>query len=184
VLAARILEVARDSFAQNGWAGTTVRGVAREAGVDPALVYHYFATKDGLLDAATTPPPAFLQGVAATWAGPVPELGASLVETTLRNWDDPELGSAIRAILLIAAHHGPTRERLVGIVRGGLMGPATVGADETERERRAGLVATQLIGLAFMRSIWRVEPVASMTVAELVAAVGPTVQRYVEGEIA
>ena len=60
VLAARILTAAREAFAQTGWAGTTIRAVAREADVDPALVYHYFASKEGLLDAATAPPPASL----------------------------------------------------------------------------------------------------------------------------
>ena len=56
VLAARILRAARDAFAENGWAGTTIRSIARAADVDPALVYHYFGSKEGLLDAATTPP--------------------------------------------------------------------------------------------------------------------------------
>ena len=56
VLSARILAAARDEFAQNGWAGTTIRAIARAADVDPALIYHYFGSKDGLLDAATTPP--------------------------------------------------------------------------------------------------------------------------------
>jgi AcrR family transcriptional regulator len=183
VLAARIVEVARESFAQDGWAGTTVRGVARAADVDPALVYHYFGSKDGLLGACTQPPAAFLERVAQVWQSPVPELGARLVETTVRNWDHPQDGEVIRAIMLIAAHHPPTRERLVAMITGSLMGPATIGADDEERERRAGLVASQLLGLGFVRSVWRIEPVASMTEAELVAAVGPTIQRYVDGPL-
>ena len=69
------------------------------------------------------------------------------------------------------------------LITHGLMGPATIGADQAERERRAGLVASQLLGLGFVRSVWRIEPVASMTDDELVAAVGPTVQRYVDGDL-
>ena len=60
VLAARISAAARNEFAQHGWAGTTIRAVARGADVDPALVYHYFGSKEGLLDAATNPPQKFL----------------------------------------------------------------------------------------------------------------------------
>ncbi|HTY27063.1 MAG TPA: helix-turn-helix domain-containing protein, partial [Mycobacterium sp.] len=65
VLSARILEAARESFAERGSAGTTIRAVARAADVDPALVYHYFGSKEGLLDAATAPPPRWLEKVAA-----------------------------------------------------------------------------------------------------------------------
>ena len=56
VLAARILAAARESFAEHGLAGTSVRAIARSADVDPALVYHYYGSKNGLLDACTTPP--------------------------------------------------------------------------------------------------------------------------------
>ena len=59
VLAARILTEARTSFAEHGFAGTTVRAIARAADVDPALVHHYYGSKENLLDAATTPPPIF-----------------------------------------------------------------------------------------------------------------------------
>ena len=71
VLAARILDAAREAFAETGWAGTTIRAVARVAGVDPALVYHYFDSKEGLLDAATNPPARWLENVATTWAAPI-----------------------------------------------------------------------------------------------------------------
>ena len=71
VLAARIVAAARDEFAEHGWAGTTIRAVARAADVDPALVYHYFGSKEGLLDAATNPPQRWLQEVAKVWTTPV-----------------------------------------------------------------------------------------------------------------
>lgn len=66
VLAGRIVGAARDEFAQHGSAGTTIRAVARAADVDPALVYHYFGSKEGLLDAATNPPQRWLESVAHT----------------------------------------------------------------------------------------------------------------------
>lgn len=70
MLAARILAAARTEFAEHGWAGTAIRAVARNADVDPALIYHYFGSKEGLLDAATAPPQKWLDSVVATWATP------------------------------------------------------------------------------------------------------------------
>src|ERR1700750_726795 len=83
VLQARILQVARQEFASNGWAGTTIRAIARAADVDPALVYHYFGSKEKLLDAATNPPQNWLENVAQTWTTPLPELGAALLRLML-----------------------------------------------------------------------------------------------------
>ncbi len=184
VLAARILNVARESFAEHGWAGTTVRGIARTADVDPALVYHYFGSKEQLLDACTTPPAAWLDRIAATWAGPRDTLGISLVASTLENWENPQYSPTMRAILLIAAHESNTRTKLRVLVANSLMGPATIGRTERERTVRSGLIASQLLGLGLMRYIWRVEPIASMTAHEIVAAVGPTVQHYIDDDLA
>jgi AcrR family transcriptional regulator len=183
VLAGRILEVARESFAANGMAGTTVRGVARAAGVDPALVYHYFESKDALLDACTTPPPEFLESVAATWTAPEAELGDRIIRNVVATWNDERQASTLRAILLIAAHDERTQDKLRLVVQHSLMGPATIGLDEEERLTRAGLIATQIMGLAWMRYVWRIEPVASMTDEQVVAAVAPAIQRYVDGPI-
>src|SRR5258707_12973306 len=88
VLAARIVAAARDEFAENGWAGTTIRAIARTADVDPALVYHYFGSKEALLDAATTPPARWLENVAKTWTTPVGELGTALLRLMLGAWAD------------------------------------------------------------------------------------------------
>src|SRR4029078_10441844 len=92
VLSARILSAARDEFAQYGWAGTTIRAVARAADVDPALVYHYFASKEALLDAATNPLQRWLEAVARTWTTPVGQLGAALVRLMLGAWTGGRVG--------------------------------------------------------------------------------------------
>jgi AcrR family transcriptional regulator len=180
VLAARILEAARTEFGEHGYAGTTMRGVARKSGVDPALVHHYFGSKDGLLEACIRPPAGWAEGIAAVWAGPRSSLGAELVRRTLANWEDPAYSGVMRAILLIAAHHPETQQRLRAIVANQLMGPAAVGAGPEDRAVRSGLVASQLIGLALVRYVWRIEPIASLSDAELVDAIGPTIQRYID----
>jgi AcrR family transcriptional regulator len=183
VLAARILAAARESFAEHGMAGTSVRAIARSAGVDPALVYHYYGSKNGLLDACTTPPAEFIDGVAAVWASPRGELGVRLVTNLVEIWSDERLSPIIRSILLIAEHHPGTKEKLRLVIESSLMGPALKDLDESERAIRAGLVSTQLMGLAFVRYVWKVDPIASMSDDEIVAAVAPNLQQFISGDI-
>jgi AcrR family transcriptional regulator len=181
VLAARIVAAARDEFADHGWAGTTIRAVARAADVDPALVYHYFGSKEGLLDAATSPPPKWLENVAKVWTTPIDQLGAALITLLLASWADDEVGPTLRAILQTAAHEPATREKLLRVVEGSLMGVAELGSDERDRLIRSGLVSSQMMGFALMRYVWKIEPIASMTDDEVIAAITPNLQHYVSG---
>ncbi|MEM6105116.1 TetR family transcriptional regulator [Mycobacterium sp. 050272] len=183
VLAARITAAARDEFAQHGWAGTTIRAVARGADVDPALVYHYFGSKEGLLDAATNPPQKFLENVATVWTTPVDRLGVALITFLLGAWADDEVAPTLRAILQTAAHEPATHEKLRRIVEGSLMGVSNLGVDERDRMIRSGLVSTQMMGFALMRYVWRIEPIASMTEGEAIAAIAPNLQHYVSGDL-
>lgn len=183
VLAARIVAAARVEFAEHGWAGTTIRAIARAADVDPALVYHYFGSKEKLLDAATNPPQKWLDDVAKVWVTPVEQLGAAVLELMLASWDDEEIGPTLHAILQTAAHEPTTREKLRRVVAGSLMGVAQLGVDEDERLVRSGLIASQTIGLALMRYVWKIEPLASMTNEEMLAAITPNLQRYVDGDL-
>jgi len=183
VLAARILDEARASFADLGYAGTTVRAVARAADVDPALVYHYYDSKDGLLDAATTPPQSFLDQIVAAWQAPVTELGEQLVRQMLRNWEHPEHGPILRAVMQIAGNEPATREKLRRTVERSIMGPSAQALDESERLLRSSLISSQLMGLAFMRFVWKIEPLATMTEDDVVVAIAPTIQRYLTGEV-
>jgi AcrR family transcriptional regulator len=183
VLAARIAAAARNEFAQHGWAGTTIRAVARGADVDPALVYHYFGSKEGLLDAATNPPQKFLDNVAKVWTAPVDRLGDALISVLLDAWADDEVAPTLRAILQTAAHEPATHEKLRRIVAGSLMGVSQLGVDERDRLIRSGLVSSQMMGFALMRYVWKIEPVASMTDDEAIAAIAPNLQRYVNGDL-
>ncbi|MDT5317453.1 MAG: hypothetical protein QOE74_6473 [Mycobacterium sp.] len=183
VLSARILAAGREAFAETGWAGTTIRAVARAADVDPALVYHYFGSKEALLDAATTPPQRWLENVAATWATPRDQLGAALLRLMLGSWADEEIGPFLRAVLLTAAHEQSTREKLRLVVERSLIGVSQLGADTQDRMVRSGLISSQIMGLAMMRYVWRIEPLASMTDDELVAAIAPNLQHYIEGDL-
>ncbi|BBY16407.1 TetR/AcrR family transcriptional regulator [Mycolicibacterium litorale] len=183
VLCARILAAARTEFAEHGVAGTTIRAVARSADVDPALVYHYFGSKDGLLDAATDPPQRWLDMVAASWATPRADLGRQLVSTMLSSWADEEIAPTLRAVIMTAAHDARTRAKLGLIVERSLIGASTLATDEADRLRRSGLVASQLIGFALVRFVWKIEPIASMPTDEVVAAVAPNLQRYIDDDL-
>ena len=183
VLAARIVAAARDEFAEQGWAGTTIRAVARAADVDPALVYHYFGSKEGLLDAATNPPQKWLENVAKVWTTPIDQLGAALITLLLASWADDEIGPTLRAILQTAAHEPSTREKLRRVVEGSLMGVSELGSDERDRLVRSGLISSQMMGFALMRYVWKIEPVASMTDDEAIAAITPNLQHYVNGDL-
>jgi len=183
VLAAQILAAARQAFADTGWAGTTMRAVARGADVDPALVYHYFGSKERLLDAATAPPQKWLESVAKTWTTPVDELGSALLRTMLAAWADDEVGPVLRAVLQTAAHEESTREKLRLTVERSLMGVSHLGVDERDRSVRSGLISSQIMGLAMMRYVWKIEPIASMSDDDIVGAVAPNLQRYIQGDI-
>jgi AcrR family transcriptional regulator len=183
VLSARILAAARSEFAEHGWAGTTIRAVARAADVDPALVYHYFGSKEALLDAATAPPQRWPDAIAKTYAAtPKAELGRQLLRLMLESWSDQEIGPTLQAIVLTAAHEPKTRDKLRTIVEG-LIGASTVATDEDDRLHRSGLIASQLLGLALMRYVWKIEPVASMTDEELLRAMAPNLQHYIDGNV-
>jgi AcrR family transcriptional regulator len=183
VLAARILKEARSLFAERGSTGTTIRAVAGAAGVDPALVYHYYGSKDGLLDAATTPPQSFLDEIVLAWQGPPDQLGVELTRRMLANWENPEHGQILRAILQIAGNEPSIRAKLGMIIERSMMGPSAHALSESERSLRSSLVSSQLMGLAFMRFLWRVEPLATMDAEDVVTAIAPTVQRYVNGNV-
>jgi AcrR family transcriptional regulator len=183
VLAARIVAAAREEFAQHGWAGTTLRAVARAADVDPALVYHYFGSKEGLLDAATNPPQEWLENVAKVWTTPVDQLGRALITLLVASWADDEIGPTLRAILQTAAHEPSTREKLRRVVEGSLMGVSELGSDERDRLVRSGLISSQMMGFALVRYVWKIEPVASMSDDEAIAAIAPNLQHYVDGDL-
>lgn len=183
VLQARILAAARVAFAENGWGGTTIRAVARDADVDPALVYHYFGSKEKLLDAATQPPQKWLEAVAKSWTTPTAELGRALLELMMASWEDDEIGPTLRAITLTAAHEITTRKKMALVVERSLMGVSQLGTNERDRLVRSGLISSQIIGLAQMRYVWKVEPIASMSKEETVDAVAPNLQRYIEGDL-
>ncbi|MEU4378049.1 TetR family transcriptional regulator [Micromonospora echinofusca] len=180
-----ILDAARAAFAERGFDAASIRAVAAAAEVDPALVHHYFGSKDQLFLAAMHAPVDPAELLPRVLAGDRVGLGERLVRTFLGVWDSPA-GTAGVALLRSAVSNEWTarllREFLVTQVLRRVLDQLDV--DPAELPLRGSLVASQLIGLAMMRHVVRLEPVASAAPETLVAAVGPTVQRYLTGDLA
>ena len=178
-----ILAAARESFAHKGFAGTTIRAVAAEAGVDPALVHHYFGAKDDLFLAALQIPVDPRVLVPTVFEAGVAGAGERLVRLLLSVWDDPT--SRLPLIALVRStlvEEAPDTLLQQGILRMVLQ-PLRSALPAEEADRRVQLVASQMIGLVMTRYLLALEPLASMPVEDLVAWVAPTLQRYLDGPL-
>ncbi|MFU8872585.1 TetR family transcriptional regulator [Micromonospora sp. SL4-19] len=179
-----ILAAARAAFAERGFDATSIRAIATAAAVDPALVHHYFGTKEELFRATVAIPVDPAELLPAVLAAGPDGAGERLVRTFLAVWDSPT-GVAAVALLRSAVSNEWTgrllREFLVTQVLRRVLD--RLDLDPAERPLRGALVGTQMIGLAMMRYVLRLEPVASADPEALVAAVGPTVQRYLTGDL-
>ena len=179
----RIVHVARASFAENGWAGTSLRAVARDAGVDPRLIAYYLTDKSALLEACLQPPPGYLEGIAAVVQTPLRRRGPALVRNMLAAWNDPPTAAVLRSIILTAAHEPIALERLQMVFRNSMIGAVAESLDDDERIVRGGLVASQLVGLSMTRYVWRLEPIRRLPDEDVVSLIGPTIQRYLTGRL-
>ncbi|UQU63110.1 TetR family transcriptional regulator [Couchioplanes caeruleus] len=179
-----ILESARTIFAERGFDKASIRAIAAGAEVDPALVHHYFGTKEKLFLACMNMPLDPGELVPQALAGPREEAGERLVRTVLTVWDSPA-GAAAVALMRSAMSNEWTARLMREFVVTQILrrAVAQLGIAEKEAAIRSALVATQIAGLAVVRHVLKVEPVASAPVEQLVAAIGPNVQRYLTGEL-
>ena len=178
ILAERILEAARQSFATEGWAGTSMRAVARVADVDPALVHYYFADKEALLQASLTPPTAFIEQVAGAAASPIEQRGEACIRAIVAAWRDEHSATVLRSLLLTASHVPQAMNVLRTVISQVLVGVTAEGLSGEDRALRATAVTSQMVGLALLRYVWKIEPLASLPEEQLVDLMGPNIQRY------
>ncbi|HEV7755030.1 MAG TPA: TetR family transcriptional regulator [Mycobacteriales bacterium] len=178
-----ILAAAKAAFADLGFDGTTVRGIARTAEVDPALVHHYFGTKERLFVAAMELPVDPAAMIAGLLADGTDELGPRLVRTFLSVWDAPDDTSAFLGMLRSAVSHERSAAMLREFVSTAVLGRLLGALDTDQRPRRAALVGSQVVGLAMARYVLRLEPLASAPAEELTGPLGGTIQRYLTGPL-
>jgi AcrR family transcriptional regulator len=175
-----ILQAARRQFAEAGYERTSIRAIAAGAGVDPALVVHFFGSKDRLFQAAVSWPfdPA---AVLPRFFAPGPEgLGERLARTFFTFWHDPETSPQLLALLRSAMTNEDSARLLREFLVTQIFQPLGALVDGPDRELRGELAAAHLVGVAVLRLVLRMEPLASASIDQLVASVGPTIDRYLQ----
>lgn len=178
-----ILAAARTNFAERGYDATTIRGIARDADVDAALVHHYFGTKERVFIAAlqipleptTMIPPLFE-------AGP-DGVAVRVVRLFLGLWEAPATREPLMAMLRAGFTHAGAAGMLSGFLREALLSRIAARLDAPDARLRVSLVGSQLVGLAVIRYVLEIEPLASADLEWVVAAVTPTVHRYLTGDL-
>src|SRR5450755_3398765 len=178
-----VLDAARECFADNGYDGTTIRAIARKAGVDPALVHHFFGAKSELFTAAVDFPFSPRAVLPAILDGAGDDAGERIVSMFLALWDDDSTRRRLLAVVRSAVRYEAAAAMLRAFLRREVIGTFVRTLDTPDAELRATLVGSQLIGLAMARYVVKLQPLATASTAELVAAYGPTLQRYLTGNI-
>lgn len=169
---AAILEAARERFAADGYERATVRAIAHDAGIDPSMVMRYYGSKEGLFAAVIDveldfPDPAGIDRDA---------VGVVLVTHFLDLW---ERDSVLRTLLRVGVTNTAGSDRLRDVFRTQLVPAARAfGHSAADADRRAALVASQVLGMALVRYVLRFEPAVGLSREEVVAWLAPTVQRY------
>ncbi len=168
-----ILAAARDRFAKSGFERATIRAIAADANIDPSMVMRYFGNKDQLFAAAAD----FDLHIPDLSDVDRDELGARLVDHFVNRWERDEV---LIVLLRSSATNAEAAQRMRVMFASQLL-PAIATINPVEPERRAGLVATQMLGLALCRYVLQLPPIVGMSRDETVAWLGPTIQRYLTG---
>lgn len=174
----QILAAARETFAEKGFDRATIRGIARQAGVDPALVHHYFAGKEGMFVEAMELPINPEDVISEVLAGPREEVGERLARFILTVTGD----AGVRQPLLALIRTAMTNEQMVVMIREfmthALLGRVAVALGIPPIRMEAAFA--QLFGVVLVRHVLKLEPLASVEVEELVELLAPTIQRYLD----
>jgi AcrR family transcriptional regulator len=178
-----ILDAARGAFAARGYDAVSVRAVARDAGVDPSLVHRFFGSKEQLFVAAMELPIAPGALVAGLLAGGHDGLGERLVRTLLTLWDAPGGFTPFLALVRGAVDNEAAATMLREFLTREVLGRIAAVAAPDRPEFRASVAGSQIVGLAMARYIVRVAALADADPDEIVAAVGPVIQRYLTGPL-
>jgi AcrR family transcriptional regulator len=178
-----ILTAARRLFAARGYQQATVRAIAAEAGVDPALVIHFFGSKSALLGDAVEWPFDPDVEMPKLLADGRPHVGRKLAELFVRTWDDEGSRNPILTLLRAATTEEQAAETLRAFMALRLFAPLMARLGSDRPELRADLVMSQLVGLGLTRYVLCLEPLASSDPRDVVALIAPTLQRYLTGKL-
>ncbi|UJW36202.1 TetR family transcriptional regulator [Saccharothrix sp. AJ9571] len=179
-----MLTAARELFGELGYEGATVRAIAQRAGVDAAMVNHWFGGKQGLfaqsvLQLPFDPVQLFSQ---VFEEGPVEELGERIVRTFLTRWDETG-GGAFAALIRSVAGHEQAAAALRHLFLENIFVRLTDRVSADRLQFRASLCVSQVVGMGMVRYVAKFEPMASADREEIIAAIAPTLQRYLTGDL-
>ncbi len=167
-----ILAAARERFAESGFERATIRAIAADANIDPSMVMRYFGNKDQLFAAA-----ADFDLQLPDMAGvDRDQVGVQLVTHFMNRWERDE----IMVVLLRSSTTNAEAAQSMKTIFATQLLPVIAGINPEGAVRRAGLVATQMLGLALCRYVLKLPPVVEMSRDEIVSSLGPTIQRYLE----
>lgn len=175
-----ILDAARTQFAAKGFAGVSMRAIAREAGVDVSLISHYFGDKAGLLVATMELPVNPIEKISSVIEAGPDGMGERLLRTFTEAWDPHRevFSSLVRTTLSSGDAKAPMLQLAQNILVTTLLGVL----EGEDRELRATLVASQLIGMATLRYVVRMPPLAEASVDDVVRLYAPAMQRLIDGD--
>ena len=178
----RILVAAREEFSERGYEKTSVRGIAKAAGVDAALVHHYFGTKEQVFEASVEvafAPALKVRDVVLD--GPLDDIGERMTRMIFGLWENPVTRKPLLAIVRSAVNNEAAATVFRRLVASQLLRRIAGGLDAEDAELRAELAAAQLVGVAMMRYVIKIEPVASADLEQIIARVAPVVQGHLTG---
>jgi AcrR family transcriptional regulator len=178
----RILTAARAEFSERGYEKTSVRGIAKAAGVDSALVHHYFGTKEQVFAAAVEVAFAPALHAPETVAeGPLDGIGERLTRFIFGIWENPTTRAPLLAIVRSAVNNETAAAVFRRLVASQLLRRIAVQLDLPDAELRSELAAAQLVGTAILRYVIKLEPLASADLEQIVARLAPVVQGHLTG---
>lgn len=169
-----ILSAARQRFAREGYARTTVRAIGADAGIDPSMVIRYFGSKQGLFAAAAD----FDLALPDLAQVPRGQLGAAAVRHFLTHWEGEQATDSLRVLLATAVTDAAAAAQMQQIFRTQLQPVVAAAGHAEDAALRSGLVATQMLGLALCRYVLRLPPVVALDTVDVVRWLGPVIQTY------
>lgn len=178
-----ILAAARDAFAVEGYDRATLTGIAARACVDPALVRHFFTDKATLFEHALDLPWNAEEVVSAMVAGDVARTGERIVLRFLEIWESGTSRDVFLAMIRSAVTHETAATMVRDLITQRLVGPVTRELRVPHPELRATLIGSQLLGLAMVRYVTRVDPLATLERSAAARIVGPNIQQYLMGPL-
>ncbi|UXN31717.1 TetR family transcriptional regulator [Glutamicibacter sp. M10] len=176
-----ILDAARELFSQRGYDSTSIRTIATSAGVDPALIRHFFGDKATLFATTLTEHTTIPQRLGNAFLGDPAHIGSRVVDTYLHLWEEEETRHIMLALVRSASTSNSAADMLKTVLGSRMRGVPQLSEADPDQSKRVALAAAHMLGIGFTRYVIQLPDISSRTHEEIVAEVGPTIQRYLTG---